>query len=259
MKLLFLDEFKEDKKDQRVYGLAAVLIDNSSYARFKKGFYEKLEKLGWDKKVEIKGHYSFSSSKGDLSISIEDRLKFVEKLFELSKTGSTKYASAKVYYTLDFFSESVKEADMYLKLLEKILKKLPKGNSNGNRNGKNNIMIFLDENKTLDIKYISEMSEKILNKKNLYLVERCMNVCSGNETPGIIFVDHVAYFVHNYLKTRNFNEKNSDRVKLLIDKFSEGKINEQELKELDSCGISIKKEIRSANLLKALKKMIYVK
>ena len=42
MKLLFVDEFKKEKKTHKFYGLSVVLIDNSSYSRFKKGFYDKL-------------------------------------------------------------------------------------------------------------------------------------------------------------------------------------------------------------------------
>lgn len=258
MKLVFVDEFKEDKKNHRVYGLSMVLIDVSSYARFKKCFYVKLKELGWDEKIEIKGRYSFSK-KGDEKISVGSRLKFVEKLFELSKSSSDKYASAKVYYTLDLFPVSMTETEMYSSLLIRILKKLPKGLKSGNKNGKNNIIIFIDNNESINIRDISCKSEKILNERNLFLTERCINLCSGNDTPGIIFVDHVAYFVHNYIKTKSFNETNKERIKLLIGKFSEDVISSPEQKELENFIISFKKEQKSVDLLKALKKMIFIK
>ena len=259
MKLLFVDEFKSNKKTSVFYGLVVVLIDNSSYARFKKGFYDRLKKLGWNTKIEIKGRFSFSSTKGDKKIGIEDRLRFVETLFDLSKSSSSKYASAKVYYTLDVFPKSTPETNMYSRLLYKILKKIPNGLKSGNKNGKNNIAVFLDSNDALDIDVISEQAEQILNNKNLFLIERCVDFCSGNKTPGIIFADHIAYFIDNYLKTSAFNESNKERIKLLISNFTNSSINKTEQQELDNFVISFKKEQKSVNLLKALKKMIYVK
>jgi len=259
MKLLFVDEFKNNKKDSMFYGLVVALIDNSSYARFKKGFYDRLKKLGWDTKIEIKGRFSFSSTKGDKRIGVEDRLKFVETLFDLSKSSSNKYASAKVYYTLDVFPKSMSEMDMYSGLLYKILKKIPNGLKSGNKNGKNNVVIFLDSNDVLSIETISEQAEKILNSKNLFLIERCINFSSGNKTPGIIFADHIAYFIDNYLKTSAFNETNKEKIKLLISRFTDNSLSKAEQQELDNFMISFKKEQKSVGLLKALKKMTYVK
>ncbi len=259
MKLLFIDEFKNNKKGSIFYGIVAVLIDNSSYAKFKKGFYDKLKELGWDTKIEIKGCFCYSSKKGDEKIGVEERLKFVENLFEMSKTSSKKYASAQIYYTFDIFPKSNSEMDMYSILLYKILKKFPKGAKSGNKNGKNNMIIFLDNNNDLDIKIISEESERILNTRNIFLVERCVNFSSGNDTPGIIFADHISYFIDNYLKTGIFNENNKERIKYLINKLFENNITESERKELDSFTISLKKESKSMDLLKVLKSMIYIK
>jgi hypothetical protein len=259
MKLLFIDEIKNRDKEYNFYGLIAVLIDNSSYGRFKKVFYEKIKKMGWNSEIEIKGRYSFSKTKGDESISVEDRLKFVEDLFELSKTSSTKYASAQVFYTFDIFPKSVTEEKMYSALLDRIIKKLPKGKKDGNKNGKNNIIIFLDNNEAINVKDISMQIEDIFKDRGLFLIERCLNVDSGNETPGIIFADHVAYFIDNYIKTSDFNENNKDKVKLLISKFSENNLSEQESNELKIFMTSFGKEQKSINLLRALKKMTYIK
>lgn len=259
MKLLFVDEFKNNKKDSVFYGITVIVMNNSSYMRFKKGFYGKLKELGWNTKIEIKGCFCYSAKKGDENIGVEERLKFVENLFEMSKTSSKKYASAQIYYTFDIFPKSISEMDMYSNLLYKILKKLPKGPKSGNKNGKNNMVIFLDSNKDLDIKIISEESEKILNTRNNFLVERCVNFSSGNDTPGIIFADHISFFIGNYLKTGVFNENNKERIKYLINRLSENNITELERKELDSFIISLKKESKSKDLLKVIKSMIYIK
>ena len=258
MKLLFVDEFKESKETHEFYGLVVVLIDTSSYCRFKSGFYKKFKDLGWDEKIEIKGRYSFSS-KGDDTISVKNRLKFVENLFELSKSGRDKYASAKVYYAFDLFPKKTKEEEMYNDLLLKILNKIPKGLVSGNKNGKNNIIMFLDSNEALNTINISKNVESVLKKRNLFLIERCIDFSSGNETPGIIFADYVAYFVSNYFKTNTFNEINKGRIKELLSKFDNDRISKKELEELFKFRNSVRKEQKSVELLKALKKMIYVK
>ncbi len=259
MKFIFVDEFKEFKKTHKFYGLVAILIDNSSYMRFKKGFYDKLKKLGWNKGIEIKGRYSFSATKGDRSVSVEDRLKFIESIFELSESGNKKYASAKVYYTFDMFSKNKSEAQMHFELFRRILSKIPSGTKKGNKNGNNNMVIFLDSNKDLDIESISNMAEEILSKKNLFLIERCIDFNSSNATPGILFADYVAYFINNYLKIRRFNNGNIKRIKELINKLTNNHITNNEKVELEQFINSLKKEHKSINLLKALKKMIYAK
>lgn len=259
MKLLFVDEFKDDKHSFKFYGLCAVLIDNSSYSRFKKGFYKRLEALGWDPGIEIKGRYSFSIKNGDTNIPIPERLKFVENLFELSKSSGEKYASAKVYFAFDFFPNTLNESNIYIDLLARILKRLPNGIKSGNKNGKNNICIFLDNNNSVNIKNVSEQSDFILCSKNLFLIERCVSLNSGNETPGIIFADHVAYFIQNLIKTSDFNDSNKECFKALMNRFSGGIITPSEQIQLDNFLISLDKEQKSANLLKALKIMTYSK
>ncbi|MBD3359355.1 MAG: hypothetical protein GF365_01440 [Candidatus Buchananbacteria bacterium] len=259
MYLLFVDEIKEGKKDYEIYGLVAIYISNSSYGKFKKGFYAKLKSLGWNHAIEIKGRYSFSSSKGDKKISIEDRLIFVEKLFELSKTGSGKYAAAKVYYIFDIFRKGTSEQKMYGKLLAKILNKIPKGKKSGNKNGNNNIVIFLDKNDSINIKDVTNLVEDICDNRGLFLIERCFSIDSGNETPGIIFADHVAYFINNYFRVRAFNKKNKQYIQELLDKFSEKTLSDKEREYFLSLVRSIEKEDKTLKLLGALKKMIFVK
>jgi len=226
--------------------------------RFNKGFYEKIKELGWDKKIEIKGNYIYSNLKGDKNIPVKERLDFVEKLFELSKTSSERYAASKNYITFDIFPRNELENNMYINQLDKILNELPKGLKKGNRNGKNNIIIFIDNNNALNLLEITKKVKEILEKRNLYLIEKCVYVNSCNETPGIIFADFVGYFIHNYIKTTRFNSSNKDRFKLLLKKFSKNSINNQEKKEFDRFITSFKKEKKSSKLLMSLKKMIII-
>lgn len=257
MYYLFVDEIKENRKDYEFYGLSAVLINNTSYQRFKTGFYKALSQIGWNQTMEIKGRYCFSRTKGDTDVSVEDRLVFVEELFELSQSGSGKYASAKCYYALDIFIKGQNEEVMYSDLLSRIVNKLPK-NSKSNKNGNNNVLIFLDNNDAVNVSNVSKVVKPLLEKRNLFMVERVHSVDSGNDTPGIIFADHLAYFISNYFKLSKFNKNTVDRVKELFNKVSNNKLNEKEIEEFNSYVISFKKEKTTIKLLSSVKKLVYV-
>jgi len=258
MKYVFIDELKHTKKECDIYGLSFVIIDNSSYSKYKRGFYKHFNELGWDSKIELKGRYSFSQ-KGDKNVPLEKRLEFVEKLFELSKSTSGKYSSAAVYYTVGVYKKNTTEEYRYHDLLTKIIKTLPKQNASQAKNGKNNLVFFIDNNDLLDINNLTCMIDSELQKKNLYLVERPIFVKSDNLTPGILFADHVAYFIDNYLKTSEFNEKNRIEFSKLINKYSNGTIDSNEVVQLDQFHISFEKETKSVDLLRLLKKMTFVK
>jgi len=258
MYLVFADEFKESRKNFEFYGLSVIYINNSSYQKFKKGFYKRLKELGWNPSIEIKGRYSFSSTKGDTNVSINDRLKFVEKLFDLSKSGSGRYASAQCYYSIGIYNKGTDEEEMYLDLLSKIIRKLPLGKKGGNKNGNNNVIFFLDRNDSIRPIKISDKVEQLCEQRRLFLIERPLSVKSGNETPGIIFADHVGFFISNYLKTNKFNRSTRPRFEKLLKKFSAGELSKEEKEEFLQYVISIRKEDRSVKLLRALKKMTYV-
>jgi len=260
MKYIFIDEIKKEDSDFAFYGLVLVVIDNASYAKFKAGFYNIFEKLGWDKKIELKGRYSFSK-KGDKNISIDDRLDFVGNLFDLSKSGGGKYASAQIFYSMKYFDKKETEMDKYSFLLKKILNKLPKANKKDNKNGKNNIVFFIDNNHELDLHTLSTMIGEVLDARGYKLVERIISVDSDNYTPGIIFVDHIAYFINNFLNLSEFNEKDSvvKDYKNLVEKLMNDAISESELKKLKTYLNNRKKEKTTLKKLRLLKKMEFIK
>ncbi len=260
MRLLFVDEFKDcSNKEYNFYGLVFAVINNSSYARFKNGFYQKLHKLGWDVNKEIKGRFSYSAKKGDPNISVEDRLKFAEDLFELSYSDSKKSASAHIYHTWGVFEKTISEKEMYTTLFYKILNKLPKLSTAGHKNGKNNIIIFLDNNDVLDIKTLSRESAKILKTRNYFLIERCINFDSGNDTPGIIFADFIAYFIDNFFKTYKFNKENKEQIAELKSKLHNDTLTESEYGKLKTLIVSLEKEITSNKLLSVIKSIKFIK
>lgn len=259
MKLLFFDEFKHKKTDYMIYGLSGVFIDNSSYGRLKNGFASKLKKLGWDASIEFKGRHSFSSTKGDQAISIEERLQFVEELFTLSSSSGGSYAAATVYYSIERFSLETSESEMYCSILNKIVKHLPKASKGANKNGKNNIIVFVDRNDAIKMSDIYTSVSTGLSDRGYCQIEKVVSCDSSNDTPGIIFADLSAYFLDNYLKTRSFNESNIDVIKGLLTKLEKNTLSEDDMEKLESLTISINKERTSSNLLSSLKKMRIVR
>ncbi len=258
MKLFFVDEFKEDKAFTRFYGIVLVCIDNSSYRRFKNGFLKKLQEIKWDIKHEIKGRCVYSTKTGDATVPVDERLNFTEKLFELSSSSSGKYSSAKVYYTFDVFKKEVSENLMYSQLLCKLIDNLPRISKASIKNGKNNAVLTIDRNNSIDLQYLSNQISKCLEARNYFMIEQCYSVDSNNYTPGIIFADHVAYFIQNYFKTSVFNENNMPRIKELISLLEKNQLKFTEQSELEKYMINIRKEKQSVKLLTSIKSMHYI-
>lgn len=258
MNLYFVDEFKNDIGEYISYGIVLVRINNASYSRFKKGFYNELRKLGWDEKIEIKGRYSFSSTKGDAKIPIVDRLNFVTNLFKLSSSSSGSYCSADVYYTFEVNKKPFIESDVYIRLLTKVIDKLSKGTKASNKNGKNNSLIFMDQNRSVNYKLLNDAVEASLAGRGLQMIEKCIMIDSDNKSPGIIFADHIAFFVSNYFKTKEYNEFKINKIKELLMKNEKEPLTTAEDEELHQFIISYRKEKKSSHLLSSLKKFRYI-
>ena len=72
MKLIFIDEVEQPQKSVGFFGVGALIIDSSFYRGLRSGVEEALEDANWDPDTEFKGRYLFSSSLGDVSVSIEN-------------------------------------------------------------------------------------------------------------------------------------------------------------------------------------------
>jgi hypothetical protein len=182
MQFIFIDEVEQHQKNEKFFGLGAVILNYYSYKKFKDEFISEFEKMRWDKKIEFKGKYLFSKS-GDKDVSVDKRINFVR---ELSKMSISKKNSRFTFlFCYNYAGNSEKN---YLKLFAKLVSKIkPKGGG-----AKSIIAIFVDENKSINRNELIETLNSNKNKK-VNIFERPYSVVSDNNTIGIITVDVLCY------------------------------------------------------------------
>lgn len=252
MKFLFLDEFKYDipKSELKMYGLAGILIDAIHYLSFKDSFHKELEKIGWDKHLELKGKSLFSSG-GDLKVKIDDRIGFMSKVVNLSKSSTGKTAKIHIYVSIEAYKKSDTEFNCYLKNLEKIIKKIIKAPNKK----KSLIGVYYDNNDCILSPQFNDKLRDFLIKRDCNLFESSFSVKSSLEHPGIMFADYVCYFHQSFLQLSKFRKENSETIIGLLEKQN---LNESEEKQLNAHLTNYKKETKTKELISSLKKVVYV-
>jgi len=213
MKFLFIDEVEQSQSSKTFFGLGGILIDSCNYKKFKEEFDNNFKKLNWNKDIEFKGKFLFSSKSGDSSITSEDRVEFVNKIAETSVCE--KNSRYKFYFT---FNDLGKNKDNYKTLLIKMLSKINK--QRDSKGDKNLIAIFLDDIDFFhnDIKFknvfIDEVN-KTLNLNNYILFERPFFINSDNYCEGIITVDVLCY-LKLWEEMNNINNTNTKNQQVSI-------------------------------------------
>jgi len=216
MKFIFIDETEKFG----YFGLALVCIDSSKYSSITKSVLNALSKNNWSLKEEFKSTCIFSSSNGDLNITIETRKKIAEQI--IKSNISNKNAKLNAYFAV---KKCKKNAEDYVLLLEKILKKVPKVQTT--RQGKNLVAFFVDQ-----ISSNAKETTQIVNTLNkigdrgYLLVEYPSFVKSSNLTSGVLLTDHIAYVsMWNYLNSSTRNKESSE-IKQQKNQYVKDLINE---------------------------------
>lgn len=257
MKFVFIDEFKIPKtidgKKKQWYGLSACVIDSSFYEKYKEGFVSAFKNLKWGDK-ELKGRYVYSK-KGNKEITVDERINFAKKLFNLSQSKTGKNSIIHAYVAFDLFEANQSEEDIYTGLLTSIIKKIPGATSK--KGDKNLIAIFLDDNECLTEENVVSAVQKNLKGKNT-LFERPFFIFSSNLTPGIILTDFVCYLHQNYLQLKDFTESTKKEFQYLVDKLDKNSISSAETDILKRHLINFKKADQTKELLAILSRINYV-
>jgi hypothetical protein len=258
MKLIFIDEFKSSMKgESKMYGLSAVVLDSTYYTNYKSGFEKAFSELGWEPGKELKGRHIYSNGVFE-NITVEQRIKFAEKLFRLSLSESGKRRRINTFIAFDTFPKKKDEHEIYKELLCRIFKKL--GNPTSSERDKNLIAIFLDNNDAVT-KKIKELElykiiADVLPKKWI-IFEKPFFVKSSNLLPGIIFSDFVSYFHQNSLDTEIFFRSTVKKFLRLLD-LPVDKITKEEDEELNHYINNFRKRKTTKRILKILKDIEYV-
>ena len=209
MKFLFIDE--TEKFGQ--FGVSAVLIDHSKYPIIKKSIWNELSKYKWSFNEEFKSTQIFSSSTGDINVTVAQRMELAKRIMK-TNIGE-KNNRLKAYFC---YSKAKRSQDLYCKLLEKIIKKLPKATNS--KNGKNLIAIFVDE---LDGGHsYRERACKSINKlseRDYLLVDYPSFVKSSNHTTGILLADHIAFVANWKILSKQDKDREVSEIKKKKNEF----------------------------------------
>ncbi|GAB6283495.1 MAG: hypothetical protein STSR0008_22680 [Ignavibacterium sp.] len=186
MQLIFVDE-TGDQKNKKYFGLSIAVINSSFYSQIKNNFQKIIKNSTWDVNVEFKGSFLFSASKGDSSITIDQRIDICSDLMKLNKSKIN--ARMKFYYVVKKDCDDQKEAYLkYLpKLLDKALSKAKKGN------GKELVSIHCDQRDDISPDEIRSAIQPILNNKKYVLYENVIQSNSGFDTVGVLYADIFGY------------------------------------------------------------------
>jgi hypothetical protein len=185
MKLLFVDEIECNDFSPNFFGVGVSQINSFNYSSIKDKFFKNFKKMGWDKNIEFKAKYLFSSKGGDQKVDIDKRIDFVKSI----ASSSTAKSNAKINF---YFSSNNKgkTEENYLDLLRKIIIKIPKEKNNSQ--GKNLILAEIDYCSNFNDKKIYHLFHNNL-KKELILVENPFIIKSENDRCGIIINDILTY------------------------------------------------------------------
>lgn len=187
MKLIFVDE-TSDSKFKDYFGICISIFDSASYKIIKDKFQAILRDSKWDEKIEFKGSFIFSAKKGDLKISIPDRIAMAEKLIDLNIASK----NARISFSYGVDNNSGNKRESYLVSVPSFLKKvLPSAPSGGK--GKDLLLICCDHRDDVKSEEIHELIEPIIKEKGYTLVERVVMCKSGFHTIGILLTDIVCY------------------------------------------------------------------
>jgi hypothetical protein len=183
---IFVDE-TGDNKLKDYFGISVAVINSNFYCRVKSDFQNILKKSSWDDQIEFKGSYLFSSSKGDKSVDIDERIDICSELLKLNV--SKHNARMKFYY---FVEEKCSDSKAtYLKYLPKLISKsLPKAVK---KSGKNLVALNCDRRDGISLDEIRKVILPVLTEKGYVLFEDIVLVNSGFNTVGILYADLVGY------------------------------------------------------------------
>jgi len=187
MRLVFIDECG-DKTKPEYLGFCIATVDSRFYPLLKRQAHAVLKQINWDPKVEFKGSFLFSASKGCVTVSVEDRVKAAGALLDLNVSDKNSRMSFS-YGRLD----SLNHGDDYLtnlpSLLDHALPRAPKGA------GKDLIAITCDERSDVPCTKLHSVLDSVVRQKGYVLLESVVTAKSSYDTIGLMFADVVGYLV----------------------------------------------------------------
>ena len=225
MKFLFIDETEKFG----YFGVSAILIDSTKYSSIATNILNAINSENWSQDKEFKSICIFSSSNGDINISIDDRKKIATKIIKSNVSSSN--ATIKCFFA---YKHGRKTANNYKKLLEKIFSKVSRAPTS--RQGKNLITVFFDQ-----LDYSNQHKQTIfsstikLKEKNYVITEHPVEISSSNLTPGVIFADHIAFISMWHKLNATTRNREISNIKQKKNEYIQGLV--EELRHIKIMGV----------------------
>jgi hypothetical protein len=181
MKFIFLDE-TQNRRKRDFYGICGISIDERFYPRIARDVTQLFKEAGWDLKIEFKGRFLFSITKGDSSVDIDKRIELANQMIALNVARQNARLKA-----LFFWNEASDTIQNHLYLTECVLKKLlPSGSKP--------YIIFADQNDKIPPEDLWKVIYDVIMNKNCCLVEDVVIIKEWRPThAGLCLCDLIAY------------------------------------------------------------------
>jgi len=186
VKLVFIDETENSTHVPGFYAVCAVAVDATKYNRVRQAVDKALDDCAWCRDHEFKGSVIFSSTKGDTSVTTEQRVDAAASMVAATVSKANARVSCAIAWTDK--GGSVKQ---HLELVATAVARslAPAGKAAG----KDLVAVFADNKDQIKPKDLSAAIKKAVKSRGYALAEDVVIVSSSCEWPGVLLADVLAY------------------------------------------------------------------
>lgn len=187
MKLIIIDE-TQNNKEPKFYGVCGICIDVAHYPSIVRKANQYFQNAKWNtNEYEFKGRFLFSSSKGDITVSIDDRISLAENLVGLNIAQTN--AKMKSVFAWNLKRDTAKNHFLLVKeVVRGLLPSIPKNNK------EKPCIVFAHRNNKIPVTQLWQTVNDSLHNKNYVLVEDVHIIGGWRDTHvGLCMCDLFAY------------------------------------------------------------------
>jgi hypothetical protein len=183
MKFIFLDETTNRRKKD-FYGICGISIDEYFYPRIAQDMAQLFKDYGWNLEIEFKGRFLFSISKGDSTVTIDQRIELANQMIDLNV--ARRNARLKAAFV---WNEASDTKENHLFLIKRALKQLITSSKKSKL-----YIIFADQNDKIILQDLWKVAYDSTLNKDCCLVEDVVVIKDWKPTHvGLCLCDLIAY------------------------------------------------------------------
>jgi len=194
MKFIFIDE-TTNKRKKDFYGICGVSIDDYFYSRIAQDVSQLFKDAGWNLDFEFKGRFLFSSTKGDPTVTIEERIEIANQMVALNVARKNARLQA-----IFFWNEASDTKENHLYLTKRVLDHLMTSSNKL-------YMIFADQNDKISSQDLWKVAFDNTLGKDCCFVEDVVIIKDWKPTHvGLCLCDLIAYLASWMCSTKSLEE-----------------------------------------------------